>query len=296
MNRLLLLAAALAVGSAGCVGHSRRPVYKDCPPDPCAPAAGKAKCTAPCPQSQCETPERIVVQAPKTTFVVEQPCPPPAGAPTPPAGAPTPPAGAPAPAGAPPMMPMGAPMMQMGAPMMPMGMPMGMPMMGAAGPSLVNANVRERNGIGFTLDWIRIPFPCIKPILVNRPSEVTFHMQAQQQQQQSFAPVGFTPMPMTAGYAMPMGQMQMPMMGAGFAPPQVGMVAQPTVQYGQVTYATQVPVGQVPQPPAGAPAPAPPPVGAPAPCKSTADQLLEDCQRQLRESQRRLQELEAGRK
>src|SRR5207248_7685510 len=117
------------------------------------------------------------------------------------------------------------------------------------------------------------------------PAEVSFHMHAQEQQQ--LRPVGFAPMPMTAGYAMPVGGQMMPMGGqmqmmgaAGYAPPQVGMVAQPTVQYGQVTYATQVPVSQVPPPPAP---PAAAPVGAAPPAKSAADLLLEDCQRKLEE-------------
>jgi hypothetical protein len=162
------------------------------------------------------------------------------------------------------MMPMGAPMM---APMMPM---MGF----SAAPSFqaVNAQVRDKVGLGFAIDYIRIPIPCLKPIAVPRPAEVTFQMNTQQQQ------IGFAPVGMSAGYA-PVG---MPM-NAGFAGGGVGMVPQATINYGQVTVPTQVPIGQV-QPPAQ------PPIGAAPP--KTQQELLDECMRKLEAAQKKLQELE----
>jgi hypothetical protein len=149
-------------------------------------------------------------------------------------------------------------------------MPVGMPMMpiGAGGMSFVGANVRDRTGLGFTIDYIRIPIPCIKPIAVHRPAEVTFQMQQQQQQQVGLPMVGYTAPPMVAGY----GQ-------------QVGLVPQAQIGYQQV----QVPVGQVPvgqlqqqqqQQPIGA-------------APKTQQELLEECMKKLEESQRKLKELES---
>jgi len=259
----LLFLAALAVGTTGCFGGSRRPFARDCAPDYCPPS--------------CPT-EAPPCQTPKAPCAPEQPTGIPAPTPPPPTGLSAP---APNPVGMPGMMPVGAPMM-----------PVGMPVMGFGAPApafqAVNAQVRERTGLGFALDFIRIPIPCLKPIAVQRPSEVTFQMQ--QQQQQQFSGMGFAPMPM--GFApQPMGFAPMPMGFApqpmGFAQQPVGMVPHPTIQYGQVTVASQVPVGQVQQPPTGVA-----PVGVAPPPKSQQDLMLEECQRKLEESQRKLKELE----
>jgi hypothetical protein len=81
----------------------------------------------------------------------------------------------------------------MGLPQM-MGMPVGMPM-GAGAP--VVTRVRERTGLGFTFDTIRIPLPIIRPIAIPRPTEVTMQFPVQPQAT-GFAGMGF------AG-AVPMG-------------------------------------------------------------------------------------------
>lgn len=172
--------------------------------------------------------------------------------------------------------------------MMPMGAPMMMPMgvSQPTGTSFQAVNVKDRTGLGFVWDVIHIPIPWLKPIAVPRPSEVTLQMQQQQQPQTQM--VGFSPMAM--------GTPMMPM-AAGMAPmgvaPQMQMVPQASIGYGQVTYASQVPVSQLQQTPAASA-----PVGAP-PAKPTTDQMLEECQRKLEESQKKLKDLmdrEAGAK
>jgi hypothetical protein len=172
-----------------------------------------------------------------------------------------------------------------------------MPVMGfGAAPAFqpVNAQVRERTGLGFTIDYIRIPIPVIKPIAVQRPAEVTFHMQHQQQQGGvGFAPVAAGFAPMAGGF----GAVPMPF-GAGIGGASMGLVPQASIGYGQVTYQSQVPIGQVPQPPAAGapmcPTPQPPAAGAPVctPPPKTQEQLLEECMKKLEESQRKLRELE----
>lgn len=158
-------------------------------------------------------------------------------------------------------------MMPIGAPMMPVGMPM-MPI-GAGGMSFVGANVRERTGLGFTIDYIRIPIPCIKPIAVQRPAEVTFQMQ-QQQQQMVGLPMGYATQPVVAGF----GQ-------------QMGLVPQAQIGYQQVQVPVgQVPIGQIQQQQQQQP----PPIGA---APKTSQELLEECMKKLEESQRKLKELES---
>jgi hypothetical protein len=91
------------------------------------------------------------------------------------------------------------------------GYPQQMVAAGMPFPAGQNVAVRERTGLGFVLDTIKIPIPCLKPIAVPRPSEVTFQVPPVQ----GFAPAmpAAYPMGMPMGY--PMGySMGMPMAGA----------------------------------------------------------------------------------
>jgi len=171
----------------------------------------------------------IVVKAPPQKVIVEQPAAAPAPAPPPPT-----PVAAPAPVVAPMAAP--APMVPMAYSAAPVGMPMGAP---------TPVSVRERTGLGLTLDSFTISIPCLKLIAVPRPTEVTYHVPPP-----PVAPVGCAP---------PMMPMAMPMAMPYAAPP-------------PMTYQPCVP----PAPVAAAPPPA-----APAPCppvtEQQCDEIIEKC-------------------
>jgi hypothetical protein len=107
------------------------------------------------------------------------------------------------------------------------------------------ATVQERTGLGFALDWIKIPIPCIKFIPVPRPSEVTFQIPPAQGYPMGYPmPVGY---PM--GYPMPAGY---PVAGAPpmMAPaPQANPAAQCQLTPQQMAMLAQVLNGQSAEPP-----------------------------------------------
>jgi hypothetical protein len=174
----------------------------------------------------------------------------------------------------------------------PMAAPSMMPMMAypqqfAAPMTPVNAQVRERTGIGWTLDVFRIPIPYVRLIPVQKPAEVTFQMPVAQPQPASVMPV--------ASMAMPMAPMAMPMAApmTNFAAPSVAMIPQASIGYQQVTTQSQVPFQQAAllqatgQAQAAAPpAAAPPTVAAAAPPSSAAlQEQLRQCEQKLKELQ-----------
>jgi hypothetical protein len=172
----------------------------------------------------------------------------------------------------------------------------------------VNAQVRERTCLGFALDTIRIPIPFLRPIAVQRPSDVTFQMPATQ-----VATGGGFVAP-AAGMAMPVAfapGMVAPAMGGGFVAPQGGMmmVPQQTVGYGQVTVQGQMPVQQaallqqtgqgaftvqqLAQIQAALAAPQPPAAGF-SPGGETAQERLKAAEQQLKELQQLCEKLNAA--
>lgn len=209
MRRIWPVAAVLVV-STGCHGLLKeRAGYDPCPP------AYQHQHPAPCPPTRAEDDggceKETVVHTPRQKVVVETPGPTTACAPGGAAPGCQPHAGAPFMGGAGMMVP------QM-----------------AGGAGMVGGTVRDRTGLGFALDTIRIPIPFIRPIAVQRPAEVTFQMPVAQGG--FVAQSGFVA---PAGMAVPM---QMPMGGGGFvgAPGGMVMVPQQTVGYGQVTVQGQM--------------------------------------------------------
>jgi hypothetical protein len=224
MRHALFGLAFLAL--AGCDSLLQR-----CAPEACAPGS------CPGPQMEVQSCEQVV-QAPRQKIVVETQAPAaPAQAPqaTPPQA--TPPQAASAPQQAPPQM-----MPQMAPQMMPQMMSYGQPMAAPFVP--VNAAVRERTGLGLAFDTIHIPIPILRFIPVQRPAELSFQMPLSAPMAQTGFAAPMTPMMMPAqGFqAMPMAGFAQPM--SGFAQPNVAMVPQATLNYGQVTVQSQVPVQQ----------------------------------------------------
>src|SRR6516225_6916155 len=173
--------------------------------------------------------EGIVIKTPAPKVILEQPT----AAPAPVAAAPPPPA----PVAAPAPVATSAPMVPMAYSAAPVGMPMGAP---------APVSVRERTGLGLTLDSFTISIPCLKLISVPRPTEVTYHVPPP-----PVAPVGYAP---------PMMPMAMPM---------------------AMPYAAPPPMTYQPCAPPPAPVAAAPPPAAPAPCppvtEQQCDEIIEKC-------------------
>jgi hypothetical protein len=241
--RHVLFASILLALSAGCQSLGIGKWHPSaCAPEPC-PAAetGLAACPPRCrtPRVEVEQPEEVVVRAPRQKIVVEAPCPapcpPPQQAPPAPQQAPPAPQQAPLQQAPPPQQqappaPQQAAFTPMAAPQMMAGM---MPMMafspGFAAPSTpVNAQVRERTGLGLTFDVFHLPIPYPKLITVQKPPEVSFQMPMPQPQPQAPA----VPFAM----AIPMANM---MSAANMM-----MMPQASINYAQVTTQAQVPFQQ----------------------------------------------------
>lgn len=89
---------------------------------------------------------------------------------------------------------------------------------------LANAEYRERTGLGFVFDTVRIPIPIIRPVVVPKPARVTFQVPAS-----SLTATGMTGF--SASAIAPMGGMPMGMTGVPFAagapqltPPQLALL------------------------------------------------------------------------
>lgn len=220
--RNALLAIGLLAGLVGCQNGMLR---RDGTLPGCCPGEDSCRTVrCPPPRVEVQAPEEVVVRAPRQKIVVEAPAA----------------CAAPQPAAAPqqaPAAPQQAPMQY------PMAAPGMMPMMtygqGFAAPTApVTAQVQERTRLGFAFDFFRLPIPFLRPIAVQRPAEVTFQMPVAQA-----APMN------TVGFAAPMAMpmaapMPMSMAAPAFAPPNMTMVPQASVGYGQMTVQTQVPVQQ----------------------------------------------------
>jgi hypothetical protein len=224
----------LLVGLAGCQhgGFCLTPSEERAP---CEVAQGAPDCH----------PGESVVHAPRQKVVVEMP-PAPAPAPAP----------AQAAAVAPPVAAQGLPAglvgVGQGVPPIMMGYPqmLGAQGLGATAPGTMQ--VRERTGLGFAFDTIRIPFPIIRLIAVPRPTEVTTRMSIPVQQAAGFTGFGAAALPgVPLGFAagtsfgvpaglpagLPMGVPMGAAFGAqsfGVAPPQTLALTQAAAQ-GQLT-------------------------------------------------------------
>lgn len=202
------LACLFVIGLLGC--HHAEAKHHTVKCTECAEAC-VTKANGRCARTE-DCSEEVEVRAPRQKVVVEMPSP--AVAYHAPASAPAP--CAPAPYSA--SMPAGQPM--------PGVMPNQMPAAGQPMMASMTTQVRERTGLGFMFDTVRIPMPIIRPIAVPRPAEMTTTMPV------AAAPTMMMPvtpamMPMAAPMAMPMG-----MAGMGGMMPQAsaGMGATMSVQ------------------------------------------------------------------
>jgi hypothetical protein len=182
--------------------------------------------------------QEVVVKAPPTKVILEQPPAPSSAPPAPSAAPPAPAAAPPAPVAAPPAPAMAFPAIN----------PMTLAAAGA-----VTGHIRERTGLGIVFDSFEISIPYPRLIAVPKPAQMTVQVPAQ-----TFAP-----------------QMAMPMM---MAPPMMPQYYPQTFLPPAPTAAPPTPPAAPPTPPAAPPTPPAAPPAPPAAPPTEVDCKISDAQ------------------